>query len=138
MSNLIKILLFCKLIVINRYINLAVLIIIILINNLISNKVEAKKNPSRSLINYLNSPALNRKIVFGYDSKKSAKNKLKNVVITQVFTQIPTNVLPTLNPSLPELINPFQSPESSPEQNNTIDPITPNQRNGNPVLKKKL
>ncbi|MDZ8028806.1 MAG: hypothetical protein RMX97_29560 [Nostoc sp. DedQUE11] len=138
MSNLIKILLLCKLIAINRYINLAVLIIIILINNLISNKVEAKNNPSKSLIKYLNSPAFNRKIALEYDSKKSAKNKLKNVVITQVFTQIPTNVLPTLNPSLPELINPFQSPESSPEQNNTIDPITPNQQNGNPVLKKKL
>lgn len=137
MSNLIKILLTFKRIAVNSYINLAILNIIS-INNLISNIVEAKNDPTIGLINYFNFTTSNRKIALISDSRKVAKNRLKNVVIAQVSTQIPANVLPTPNPNLPELINPFKTPESSPEDNNTIEPITPSEQNGNPVLKKKL
>jgi hypothetical protein len=131
-------LLLCKIIAVNRYINIAILNIIVLINNLISNKVEAKNYPTIGLINYFNFPPSNRKTAFISYSIKSAKNRFKNIVIAQVSTQIPANIFPNPNPSLPELINPFQIPESTPEENNSIDPITPNEQNGNPILKKKL
>lgn len=138
MSNLIKKLLLCKLIFAKQYINLAILTIIISINNLISNRVEAKNNSDINSINYFKYSVSTQKITLENDAKKFGKNRLKNTVITQVFTQVPANVLPTPNPNLPELINPFQAPESSPEENNTISPITPNEQNGNPALKKKL
>ncbi len=138
MLSIIKILLPCKLIAINQYIKLAILTIIIVTNNLITNRVEAKKYPNINFVNHLKPPKLHRKIALKYNSTKSAKHKFKNAVITQVFTEIPTNILPNLKPSLPELINPFQSPESSPEENNIIEPITPNEENSNQVLKKKL
>ncbi|MCF2149221.1 hypothetical protein IQ276_022895 [Desmonostoc muscorum LEGE 12446] len=131
-------LLFCKIIAVNRYINLAILNIIVSINNLISNKVEAKNYLTIGLINYFNFPGSNRKTAFISDSIKSAKNRFKNIVIAQVSTQIPANIFPNPNPSLPELINPFQIPESTPEENNSIDPIIPNEQNRNPILKKKL
>ncbi|WP_242062116.1 hypothetical protein [Nostoc punctiforme] len=67
------------------------------------------------------------------DTKNSAENKLRNTI----FTQIPANLLPTPNPSSPELIHPFQIPASIPEENITVNSITPNEQNNNPVLKKK-